>query len=497
MITIIYVHRKQKHGNRREMEEKNMKKLTFPDNFWWGAASSGIQSEGAFFKQHKNLFDYWYEMDPNAFYDRVGPGVTSNFYYTYKEDIALMASLGLNSIRTSIQWSRLIDDFETASVNQDAVDFYNSVIDEFVKHNITLVLNLHHFDLPVELYHKYGGWESSHVTDLYVAYAKKAFALFGDRVKYWTTFNEPIVNIEGEYLYQFHYPLLVDGAKACTALYNINLSSAKAIQAFRNTECYKTGGKIGIVLNLTPAYPRNPEDKDDVKAAQFSDAFFNYSFLDPAVKGVFPKLLTDYLGQEGVLWPYSEEEMSTIKNNTVDFLGVNYYHPRRVQKRESQYTEQGFMPDKFFEEYDMPGKRMNPYRGWEIYPESVYDIAKIIQNKYGNIPWYIAENGMGVQNEERFINSEGMIEDEYRIEFYKEHLYYLHKAIEEGANCFGYHTWTPFDCWSFMNAYKNRYGLIAVDLKTQERTVKKSGHWMSEVVVNNGFMIDESLLKNK
>lgn len=467
-----------------------MKKLVFPDQFWWGGATSGIQSEGAFFKQHKNMFDYWYEINPDAFYDSVGPGVTSNFYYTYKEDIALMASLGLNSARTSIQWSRLIDDFETASVNQDAVDFYNKVIDEFVKHNITLVLNLHHFDLPMELYEKYGGWESAHVADLYAKYAKTAFELFGDRVKYWTTFNEPIVNIEGGYLYQFHYPLLVDGAKACKVMYNINLASAKAIEAFRKTSCCQSGGKIGIVLNLTPAYPRNPDDPEDVKAAQFSDTFFNYSFLDPAVKGCFPKLLLQYLEQEGVLWPYNENEIELIKNNTVDFLGVNYYFPRRVKKRENAHSYTGFMPDKFFEEYDMPGKRMNPYRGWEIYPGAVYDIAKIIQDKYGNIPWYIAENGMGVQNEERFKNEEGMIEDDYRIEFYKEHLFHLHRAIEEGANCFGYHVWTPFDCWSFINAYKNRYGLISVDLATQKRTVKKSGYWMSKVVKDNGFVMD-------
>ena len=129
-------------------------KLTFPKDFWWGAATSGPQSEGRFGKDHANVFDYWYDIDPGVFYDQVGPNVASNFYNSFKEDIRLMKEIGLNSVRTSIQWTRLIDDFETASLNQANVDFYNAVIDEFIANGIRPVMNLHHFDLPAELYHK-------------------------------------------------------------------------------------------------------------------------------------------------------------------------------------------------------------------------------------------------------------------------------------------------------------------------------------------------------
>lgn len=191
-----------------------MATYTFPKNFWWGAATSGPQSEGRFDKKHANMFDYWYEIEPEAFYDQVGPDTASNFYNSYKEDIALMKKVGLNSVRTSIQWTRLIDDLETNTVNQNAVDFYNNVIDCFIENGIRPIMNLHHFDLPVELYHKYGGWESRHVVDLYVGFAEQAFKAFGDRVKDWTTHNEPMVVVDGEYLYQFHYPKLVDGKKA-------------------------------------------------------------------------------------------------------------------------------------------------------------------------------------------------------------------------------------------------------------------------------------------
>lgn len=145
------------------------------------------------------------------------------------------------------------------------------------------------------------------------------------------------------------------------------------------------------------------------------------------------------------------------------------------------------MPDRYYDAYDMPGRRVNLDRGWEIYPQALYDIAINIKENYGNIPWYVSENGMGVSNEERFMNADGMIEDDYRIEFVKEHLTWLHKGIEAGSNCFGYHMWTPIDCWSWLNAYKNRYGFISNNIHTQIKTIKKSGRWFKQVAEQNGW----------
>ena len=468
-----------------------MAQYQFPKGFWWGAATSGPQSEGRFHKAHRNVFDYWYDKDPESFFHEVGPNTASNFYNDYKQDIAMMKAVGLNSVRTSIQWTRLIKDFETGETDADGVRFYNAVIDEFLRQGIRPIINLLHFDLPVDLYKQYGGWESKHVVDLYVLFAKKCFELFGDRVKDWTTFNEPMVVVEGEYLYQFHYPLLVDGKKACQVLYNLNLASAKAIQAFHETDCAKNGGRIGIVLNLTPAYPRS-EDPADVAAAQFAEDFKNNSFLYPAVKGCFPEKLVETLKKDGVLWDSTPEEMEILAANTVDYLGVNYYQPFRAKAREHELPiHNTWLPDRYFEQYHMPGARMNPYRGWEIYPKAIYDIAINVRDNLGNIPWYISENGMGVEGEEKYRNADGFIEDEYRIDFVKEHLAWLHKGIEEGSNCFGYHLWTPIDCWSWMNAYKNRYGLIAVDLVTQDKTIKKSGRWFRQLAADNGFEGEE------
>lgn len=428
------------------------------------------------------MFDYWFEIEPEAFYQQVGPDTASNFYNSYKEDIALMKEIGLNSVRTSIQWSRLIDDLEKNSINEEAAAFYNDMIDTFLEHGIRPIMNLHHFDLPVELYHTYGGWESKHVVELFAGFAKQCFTLFGDRVKEWVTHNEPMVVVDGEYLYEFHYPKQVNGKKAVQVAYNLNLASAKAIEVFRSLDLQSKGGRIGTVLNLTPTYAASDQTQD-LEAARFAELWNNKMFLEPAVYGRFPEELVQILEKDRVIWEATEEEAIILQNNTIDFLGVNFYHPHRVKAPEIAPDSVGeWMPNRYYSEYEMPGRRMNIDKGWEIYPKALYDIALNIKENYGNIPWFVSENGMGVSREERFLNESGMIEDDYRIDFIKEHLDWLHKGIQQGSNCFGYHLWTPIDCWSWSNAYRNRYGFISNDIHTQVKTIKKSGYWFKSFV---------------
>ena len=456
----------------------------FPKDFWWGTATSGPQSEGASDVDGKSqsIWDFWYEKEPERFHNNIGPKDTSTFYSNYKEDIKFLKETGQNSFRTSIQWSRLIPNGK-GEVNEKAVKFYNDLIDELIKNDIMPIITLFHFDMPMCM-QKLGEWESREVVEAYAEYAKVCFELFGDRVKHWMTFNEPIVPVEGGYLYDFHYPNVRDGKRAVQVAYNTMLASAKAIQKYKSLNL---DGKIGIVLNLTPSYPRDAKNPEDLKASHIADLFFNRSFLDPSVKGEYPKDLVEILKENNVLPKVEDGDLEIIKNNVVDYLGVNYYQPRRVKAKESEVDKSVFMPDWFFDNYEMPGRKMNPYRGWEIYEKGIYDIGINIKENYNNIPYYISENGMGVEGEEAYINSEGVIEDDYRIEFIKEHLKWLHKAIEEGSNCLGYHMWTFIDCWSWTNAYKNRYGLVALDLKTQKRTIKKSGRWFKELSQNNGF----------
>ncbi len=466
-------------------------KVTFPVDFWWGGATSGPQNEGRFHKPHVNVFDYHYDTKPEDFFRYVGPDVASDFYHLYESDIALFKDLGFNSLRTSIQWTRLIDNLEEGSLNPEGVAYYNRVIDALLAAGIRPIINLHHFDLPIELYERYGGWESKHVVELFVKFARRAFECFGDRVTDWMTFNEPMVVVEGQYLYGFHYPMLVDGKKAVQVAYNLQLASAKAIQAYRQIN-QNPAGRVTIALNLTPAYPAS-QAEGDLAAARFANLFVNRLFLDASVKGHFPEELVAILAKDGVLWEATPEELAIIRDNRVDYIGVNYYHPHRVKAPEISPNSLtvDWMPQRYFNDYQMPGRRMNVDKGWEIYPQALYDIAKNLQNNYDNIPWFVSENGIGVSREERYLDQAGIIQDQYRIQFFSEHLYWLNRAMQEGANCFGYHVWTPVDGWSWLNAYKNRYGLISNDIHTQTRTVKKSGWWFKDLTANHGFEWEE------
>ena len=182
------------------------------------------------------------------------------------------------------------------------------------------------------------------------------------------------------------------------------------------------------------------------------------------------------------------QDKEIVKNNIIDFLGLNYYQPRRVKAKEHIVNPDSvLLPESFFDYYDMQGKKMNTSRGWEIYPKAIYDMLMTMKNEYNNFRCFIAENGMGVQDEHKFRNKNGVIEDDYRIQFFKEHLSYVHKAIQEGSSCFGYHMWTPIDNWSMINEYKNRYGLIEFSIESGNRQLKKSGLWFNELSKNNGF----------
>lgn len=457
--------------------------IKFPDNFYFGSATSATQCEGAYNRDGKglNIWDLWSDKEPHRFFNGVLSYDTSTFYDNYKDDIKLLKDIGHNSFRTSISWSRLFPK-GYGEINEKAVEFYRSVFEELKKNDMEPFVNLYHFDMPAAL-QEIGGWENYDVTEYYKEYAKTCFELFGDIVKRWFTFNEPIVHVECGYLNCYHYPCKVDPKAAVQVAYHTALASAKAVREYHKLN---QGGKIGIVLNLTPAYPRS-DNPADVKAARIAELFANKSFLDPSVKGEYDKELVEMIKEHNIMPEYTEEDLNIIKENTVDFLGVNYYQPIRVCARRSMPNpEAPFMPDYYYDNFEMPGRKMNPYRGWEIYPKGIYDIAINIKNNYGNIEWMITENGMGVENEERF-KVNGKIEDDYRIDFYKDHLTWLHKGIEEGSNCIGYHVWTGIDNWSWLNAYKNRYGLVELDLKTQKRTVKKSGEWFRELSKNKGF----------
>ncbi|MGL4589655.1 MAG: glycoside hydrolase family 1 protein [Mycoplasmatales bacterium] len=459
-------------------------KYKFPEKFWWGAATSGIQTEGNKNQVNQSIWELWYEKNPEQFSLGIGPHSVCETYSRYEEDVELMQKINLNSLRTSIQWSRLIKDFETFEVDQDAVVFYKDYFHKMREAGVEPVVNLYHFDMPRILQEQYGGFESKHVVDLFVGYARKVFELFNDDVKFFTTFNEPIVPVEGGYFYNFHYPNVNDAKTGIQVAFNTMIAHAKVVHAFK---AGNFTGEIGVILNLTPSYPKS-DDPLDLEAAHLADLFFNRSFLDPFVKGQFPNELKQILAKYEMLPDYTRAEVETIITSKVDFLGVNYYVPRRVQAKDFSNVTEFTKPEDFFDYYINETGRFNAYRdNNEIWPIAVYDIAKNIQENYGNIKWFLAEIGIAMDEASEGKPINGIIQDQFRTELLKEHLKMLHKAIIEGANCFGVHMWTFIDCWSWKNSFVRRYGFYRLELETKERIIKANALWFKEVIADNGF----------
>lgn len=451
--------------------------INIPEDFIIGAAASAWQTEGWSGKKagQDSYLDAWYKNDRHVWHNGYGPAVATDFINRYREDVALMKAAGLTHYRTSINWSRFLTDYETAAVDEEYAAWYDNLIDEMRAQGIEPMLCLEHYELPAALLEQYGGWGSKKVVELYVRYAERVFERYAGKVTRWFTFNEPIVVQTRVYLDALRWPYEQNTHKWMQWNHHKNLATAKVVRLFREKGY---AGTVGTILNPEVTYPRSSA-AHDVRAAEIYDLFFNRVFLDPAIKGEYPAGLLALLEKHGVEWDYTADELRIIAENCVDEVGINLYYPHRVKApSRAWHPDTPFHPAFYFEHFELPGRRMNPSRGWEIQPQIVYDMAMRMKNEYGNFPWFIAENGMGIEGEERFKNSDGQIQDDYRIRFIGEHLYQALRAREDGANCLGYMLWAFTDNVSPMNAFKNRYGLIEIDLENNRaRRMKKSAHW--------------------
>ena len=266
------------------------------------------------------------------------------------------------------------------------------------------------------------------------------------------------------------------------------LATAKVVKLFRE-KGYP--GTVGCILNPEVTYPRSHAAHDQ-RAAEVYDLFYNRVFLDPLVHGTYPAELFTLLEKHAVTWDYHADELAIIRDNTVDELGINLYYPHRVKApSRAWHPDTPFHPAWYYEPFELPGRKMNNSRGWEIYPQIVYDMAMRIKNDYRNIPWFVAESGMGVENEAQFRNADGVIADDYRIRFISEHLWQTLRAKEDGANCHGYMLWAFTDNVSPMNAFKNRYGLIEIDLNNDRaRRPKASANWFRQLRDSRELVVD-------
>lgn len=469
--------------------------MKIPKSFNIGAASSAWQTEGWSGKKpgQDSYLDAWYKNEYFVWHNGKGPDIATDFMNRYQEDIDLMKKIGLNSYRTSINWSRFFTDYEKCIVDESYAQHIDNIINALVKANIRPMIVLEHYELPQFLQVKYGGWNSREVVDLFVKYAQILFERYGDRVKDWFTFNEPIVPQTRIYLEGVRYPHIIDPKQWMQWNYHKVLATAKTVKLYHQL---KQGGKIGIIHNWEYVYPRSKTYQPDVLAAHRFDLLNNRLYVDPLVKGAYSKELIYLLKENKIMFDYRQEDLQIIKKNTLDYIGLNLYKPARVKEPEYTWDNHvAFSIRKYYSDFTLPGRKYNVSRGWEIYPPMMYDLAMIMKNEYGNFPWFISENGMGVENEKYFRNSAGVIQDDYRINFITENLYWLIKAVNEGANCQGYMLWAFTDNVSPMNAFKNRYGLVEIDLENNlERKLKKSGYWYANLIKNRTLPDESSFL---
>ena len=467
-----------------------IKRMTIPQDFILGAAASAWQTEGWSGKKEgqDSWPDLWYKHDRHVWHNGYGPSVATDFINRFREDVQLMKLAGLTHYRTSINWSRFLTDYDAVTVDEEYASYYDQLFDELLANGIEPMICLEHYELPGYLLEQYGGWASKKVVELYVRYVEQVFARYHHKVTRWFTFNEPIVVQTRVYLDALRWPYEQNTATWMQWNHHKVLATAKVVQLFR-AKGYQ--GTVGCILNPEVTYPRS-RAAHDLRAAEMYDLFYNRVFLDPFVHGTYPQELFTLLEKHGVAWDYSTEELAIIRDNTVDELGINLYYPHRVKApSRAWHPDTPFHPAYYYEPFELPGRKMNHSRGWEIYPRIVYDMAMRIKNDYRNIPWFIAESGMGVENEGQFRRADGVIADDYRIRFISEHLSQTLRAKADGANCHGYMLWAFTDNVSPMNAFKNRYGLIEIDLQNNRaRRPKASASWFRQLRESRELTVD-------
>lgn len=446
-----------------------MNPIAFPDNFKWGAATSAYQIEGAWREDGKgeSVWDTLCHLDDFIMNGDTGD-IAIDHYHRYREDVALLQAMGLQTYRFSIAWTRIMPD-GTGQVNGKGIDFYNRLINELIAAGIEPIITLYHWDFPQSLADR-GGWQNRDSSEWFREYAEVCFTAFGDRVKQWITLNEPwedafaVVFLLGQ-------PTVEGMTRAVSISHNYMLSHAKAVRAFRELI---PDGKIGISLSLYPSHP-DSESEDDIAAAKRYDSFLNRWFLDPVLKGSYPEeMLNTY--QAALSEPRIEPgDIALISSQPTDFLGINYYC-RSVIKNDPGVPVLGFS---LVENRDETWSDLG-----EVYPQGLYELLVRVDRDYDHPTIYITENGASFGDDHL---ENGRIQDDRRRIYIEEHLKAAHRAIAEGIDLQRYYVWSCFDNFEWLWGYSRRFGVIYVDYATQERIWKDSAYWYKNVIGNNGL----------
>ena len=464
----------------------------FPKDFLWGASSSAFQIEGGWDEGGKGKtvadFNSFKRSDKQA-----DSKVASDFYHHWKEDIALMAELGLNVYRFSIGWARIVPDGD-GEVNPEGIAFYDQVIDELIAKGIQPFVTLYHFDLPYALVDKYNGWADRRCALAFERYARICFEHFGDRVKYWQTINEQnlMIRVDERMNINVDDPLEADRLRAQMD-YHMFLGNALASAA-----CHELvpGGKIGPAVSSTCTYPLSNRP-EDVWAARMNDYLKTGYALEMYRYGSYSGLYMRYLEERDVVPKTFLGDDEILKAGVMDYLAVNYYrtlcasalpadeeHPagsRVYRGNEVDFDQYGWCRDERNENL-----KASEY-GAQIDPMGL----RIVLNDYYmrcRVPMIITENGLGMPDT---LEADGSVHDPYRIDYLRQHIEACELALGDGVPLMGYSPWSAVDLLSSHQGFRKRYGFIYVDQNDQQtgtldRYRKDSFYWYKKVIASNG-----------
>ncbi|MDC7220454.1 MAG: GH1 family beta-glucosidase [Spirochaetales bacterium] len=439
----------------------------FPGDFIWGAATASYQIEGAYDEDGRGLstWDVFSRLPGKVRNGDTGD-VACDHYHRYKEDVALMKELGLKHYRFSVAWPRILPEGE-GEVNQKGLDFYSDLVDELLAAGIEPLITLFHWDLPQALQDKYEGWGSRRTAELFADYTRIVVRHLGDRVKRWATINEIMCFTTLAHREDQHAPGgKRDKAYTNQTVHNALLGHGMALKVIKE-ECPQA--QVGIVENLMAPWPYY-RTEEDLKAARKAWKDMNGQRLMPLFTGVYDE---EAFKRAGEPLPKVEEGDMELISQKMDYIAYNYYSHPPVRAAQNEWG---------FELVQMPEAFSRTDMDWPITPEALYWSLIFTKELFGDIPIYIAENGMAAADK---VEEDGSIQDGDRVEFLRNHLRMCHKAIEDGVNLKGYYVWSFMDNFEWAFGYSKRFGIVRVEYDTQKRTVKESGRYYSLVIKEN------------
>ncbi|KAL0913004.1 hypothetical protein M5K25_016433 [Dendrobium thyrsiflorum] len=464
----------------------------FPPDFLFGTATSYYQIEGGYLDGRKGLSNWdVFSHLPGKIKDGSNGDIADDHYHRFKDDIKLMHSIGVNSYRFSVSWSRILPRGRFGEVNSEGISFYKNLIDALILKGIQPFVTISHYDLPQDLEDRYGAWLNSQIQEDFGYFAEICFREFGDKVKYWSTFNEPNVMVYKGYLEGTYPPGRCSepyghcssgdsDMEPFVAAHNVILSHATAVDIYRKKYQEKQGGSIGIVMSTTWYEPYEDTPVHRIAAARAS-AFEIGWYLDPMIYGSYPPEMTQIVGS--VLPTFSSSDKKKL-NNSLDFIGINHYTSMFAKDclfsvcNQGPFTSNGSLL-RIGHSNGVPVGPTTDMPDFYVTPKGMEKIVLYVMERYKNLPMIITENGYA-QKSDRKLSMEDFINDEDRVEFLSSYLTSLSRAIRKGADVRGYFIWSLIDNFEWVFGYSERFGLFYVDFNTQQRTPKLSAKWYKE-----------------